>query len=114
MRHWTRKHGTIATVLGLLALIGAPPPLIVHAANWKVCPPGSVDPTCHFTDLQAAVNAAANGDTLTLTAGTHTAPSGVSITGKNLAIAGAGAHLTIVQPSASAQTSSTRVFTIGS
>ena len=46
--------------------------------------------TCNTSDVQAAINAAAEGDTVTIPAGTCTWTSGVTISGKGITVTGAG------------------------
>jgi hypothetical protein len=47
--------------------------------------------TCNTSDVQTAINAAAEGDTVTIPAGTCTWTSGVTISGKGITVTGAGA-----------------------
>ncbi len=44
--------------------------LVAHAASYTVCPAGP--PQCNFKTIQAAVDAAHNGDTIKVAAGTYT------------------------------------------
>jgi hypothetical protein len=46
--------------------------------------------TCNAADVQNAINASSNGDTVQIPAGTCTWTSGVSVSGKGIAIQGAG------------------------
>jgi len=59
-----------------------------RAATLDVCP------TCTYSTIQAAVNAAASGDVISITTGTYT--ENVIITGKVLTFLGAGMGSTIV------------------
>jgi hypothetical protein len=55
----------------------------LHAANHAAA-------TCNTSDVQTAINAAAEGDTVTIPAGTCTWTSGVTISGKGITVTGAG------------------------
>lgn len=62
-----------------------------HAATLDVCqPPG----TCTYDTIQAAVNAATSGDTITIGAGTYV--ENVNVVNKSLIFQGAGSAATIV------------------
>jgi hypothetical protein len=65
-----------------------------HAASWTVCATG-----CQFTTVQAAIYAAANGDTITILDPVH-AEGGIRVY-RNVTITGSGA--TIVQPGRTGQ-----------
>lgn len=56
---------------------------MIHAATINAS-------TCGSTDVQAAITAAARGDTVTIPAGTCTWSSGVTISGKGILVTGAG------------------------
>ncbi len=99
-----RAHVLTLMTLLALALWGLPAPA-VHAAAPTVCNGSSC-----FSSLQAAINAATTGDTLTLGAGELT-EAGI-VVNKNLTIRGAGDDKTIVQAAATAGTASNRVVTV--
>jgi predicted outer membrane repeat protein len=62
------------------------------AATLTVCESGP--PTCGFSNIQSAVNAASSGDTIEIAAGTYT--DGLIDIEKNLTLQGAGAERTII------------------
>lgn len=68
---WQRLGLAFALFANLILVgLGLPLAQSARAATSTVCPaPGS---GCNFTSIQAAVNAAAPGDTITVAAGTYT------------------------------------------
>ena len=88
-----------------IALLGSQP---AQAATLTVCADGSAD----HTTIQAAVDAAASGDTIDICAGVHT-EAGIAIINKdNLTIQGQGQETTIVQAAASVGAATDRVFVV--
>ena len=55
--------------------------------------------SCNTADVQSAINSAAEGDTVTIPAGTCTWTSGVTISGKGITLAGAGSGRVIAYTS---------------
>src|ERR1700733_6212525 len=53
--------------------------------------------SCNTSDVQAAINSAAEGGTVTIPTGTCTWTSGVTVSGKGISIQGAGAGRIIAQ-----------------
>ncbi len=78
----TRRFATALRALSI-ALISAASS--AHAATITVCPGGS----CNFTSIQAAVDAAVEGDTIVIAAGTYMLTSPISLYDKDLVIRGA-------------------------
>jgi hypothetical protein len=90
------SHAWLSVVLALLMLgLGTVP--ATQAATTCVNPTGT--DACYST-IQAAITAAASGDTINVAAGTYT--ENLSIFDKNLTINGAGAGKTIIDGNASA------------
>jgi pectin methylesterase-like acyl-CoA thioesterase len=90
---WIARAGRVgmAVLVGASGLLTIPvltPPATVHAANLTVCADG-----CGFSSVQAAVDAAAEGDTVSIGGGTYT--EAVSIT-KSISLAGAGRAATVL------------------
>ncbi len=83
-----RSRVALAGLIGAVTLLAAAPSP-ASAAVVTVCASG-----CNYTTIQAAVNAASPGDTITVAAGTYTEQ--VVIT-KNLTLTGAGSSTTIIQ-----------------
>jgi len=81
----------LGLTIGSIWLFSGPPKL-TQAASFNVCPAGP--PTCDFSTIQAAVDAATSGDTITINSGTYI--ENVVIVGKTLTIQGAGEDITIV------------------
>lgn len=77
--------------------------LLAPAATLTVCASG-----CNYTTVQAAINAAAPGDTISILNAVHT-EANINVT-KNLAIQGQGT--TIVQAAVTPNAANSRVFTI--
>jgi hypothetical protein len=82
--HRFRTNPSLATAaIGMLILSGIAAP--AHAATITVC----LDGSCDFTSPAAAVDAAVEGDTIMIAAGTYMLASPLSLYGKNLMIRGA-------------------------
>jgi len=82
--HRFRTNPSLATAaIGMLILSGIAAP--AHAATITVC----LDGSCDFTSPVAAVDAAVEGDTIVIAAGTYMLASPLSLYGKNLMIRGA-------------------------
>ena len=82
--HRFRTNPSLATAaIGMLILSGIAAPS--HAATITVC----LDGSCDFTSPVAAVDAAVEGDTIVIAAGTYMLASPLSLYGKNLMIRGA-------------------------
>ena len=81
-----RLRALLALTLVLAALGLAP--TATYAATLAVCPSG-----CTYTGIQAAIDAAASGDTITIGAGSYTALLSI---GKNLTLQGARADKTTI------------------
>ncbi len=86
-----RKVISLACFVFLVVLSGS-----VSAATYTVCSSG-----CDYTSIQAAVNVASDGDTISVAAGTYT--ENVDVT-KSVNIVGAGADVTTVQAASSSGT----------
>lgn len=84
----TRPRVVLVTVASLVLMTGT-----ASAATVTVCP--AIGPGCTFDNVQAAVTAAAAGDTITIAAGTYLQTAGVVIT-KALTLDGAGPSQTII------------------
>ena len=69
----------------------------VQAATLTVCPSGP--PTCQYSSIQAAINAASNGDTIQIAAGTYTGSLTIPGTTSPLTLVGAGSSQTTIQGS---------------
>jgi hypothetical protein len=82
--HSTRIFLALTLVLAILGLV----PTATHAATLDVCPSG-----CTYTSIQAAIDAAALGDKITIGAGAY---DGMLAIGKNLTLQGAGAAQTTI------------------
>ena len=74
------------------------------AATHTVCASG-----CDFTSIQAAIDAAASGDTISLAGETFTEPFTVT---KSLTIQGTGAESTILQAAAAQELATSRVISV--
>ena len=82
--HRFRTNPSLATAaIGMLILSGIAAPS--HADTITVC----LDGSCDFTSPAAAVDAAVEGDTIMIAAGTYMLASPLSLYGKNLMIRGA-------------------------
>ncbi len=99
----TRRLCTIL-IVSLSLILPIP---IAHADTITVCASG-----CDYTTIQTAINAAStnNGDTINVTAATHT-EAGI-VVNKSVTITGEGASSTIVQAHTSEGAASDRVFAI--
>jgi hypothetical protein len=91
MRTYTRPFTIARLLLGLALVLGFVmfAPTATHAATRNVCPSG-----CTYSQIQPAINAASNGDTINIGEGTYY--GGLDIF-TNVTLAGAGAGLTTIQ-----------------
>ncbi len=95
------RRSTRTAALAVLLVLGAAPPAL--AAQWTVDDDRGDCPAAQFTSVQAAVDAAAAGDTIAICPGTYREGPGtagsnaVSIT-KSLTLKGAGANLVSIRP----------------
>jgi hypothetical protein len=78
----TRRFATALSTLCIALFASASS---AHAATITVCLGGS----CNFTSIQAAVDAAVEGDTIVIAAGTYMLTSAISVYDKDLVIRGA-------------------------
>ena len=70
--------------------------------------------SCNASDVQASINSASNGDTVIIPAGTCTWTSGVTISGKGIAIQGAGSGRIIAYSSSTLTIGTgTKTLTVG-
>jgi predicted outer membrane repeat protein len=88
-----RRRVLVVAVCGsvVVALAGA---ASVSAATLTVCPSGA--PTCGYSNIQVAVEAASPGDTIAIAAGSYQDSPPIVIS-KNLTLHGAGAGQTIIE-----------------
>jgi large repetitive protein len=84
-----RRLGRLLVALALLLGFLSLTPAATRAATLDVCPSG-----CNFSSIQVAINAAASGDTISISAGTYTESLLIS---KNLTLQGAGANQTTLK-----------------
>jgi len=85
------RHSSVLLLLVLGAAWGGfPAARPAQAADLTVCPAGP--PTCGYSTVQAAVDAAASGDTIKVAAGTYT---GVSAHGSHVQVVYIGKRITI-------------------
>jgi hypothetical protein len=95
------RWSTRTAALAVLSVVGTAPPAL--AAQWTVDDDRGDCPAAQFTSVQAAVDAAAAGDTIAICPGTYREGPGtpgtnaVSIT-KSLTLKGAGANLVSIRP----------------
>lgn len=104
LRPWRSTGLTVFLLLSvLLPIVLGGHILLTPAATLTVCASG-----CNYTTIQAAVNAATEGDTVSILDAVHT-EANINVN-KSLAIQGQGS--TIVQAAAAPNTAYNRVFTI--
>jgi fibronectin-binding autotransporter adhesin len=77
---------TLATAFWVMSLAGHAP--AAFAATLGVCP------TCQYHTIQDAINAASNGDVITVASGTYAGPIAID---KSVKLVGAGATATIIK-----------------